>query len=275
MRGVAALQVLAVHYEDYFVCRKQYFPNLNLFGPYYPGAVGMVLFFVLSGFVISYSYFDRLCAGDNRTIGKYIGLRYARLWPLHVTTLVCMFLFSIPHLSGDLWSLAANALLLHAVFPHYGVLFNYNGPSWAIGVEMVCYLLFILPCLACRRLHENWIALLAVIGIYIGYKGFTTWSLPLSTCSFYVGCGFQVFKYGSAFVLGMSLFLSLRILDRAMGHALRVRRMFKDAATICMLLFVFCGYLNHWWNDLVPMHDSVWLILSAVWISFAYLSKRQ
>ena len=57
MRGVAALQVLAVHYEHYFIIRKQYFPDLLLFGPNYPGAVGMVLFFVLSGFIICYLLF--------------------------------------------------------------------------------------------------------------------------------------------------------------------------------------------------------------------------
>jgi peptidoglycan/LPS O-acetylase OafA/YrhL len=98
MRGVAALQVMAFHYEDYFIVRQDYFPGLLVATPYFPGAVGMVLFFVLSGFVIAYSYLDRLRAGNESDVVEYLIKRYARLWPLHLATLLVVIVFAVPRL---------------------------------------------------------------------------------------------------------------------------------------------------------------------------------
>jgi exopolysaccharide production protein ExoZ len=275
MRGVAALQVLAVHYEYYFYDAKHYFSGPGMIRPFFPGAVGMILFFMLSGFVISYSYFEELRTNDHRAMAHYVTKRYFRLWPLHITTL-CVFLLAVPRYPIDGLSLLANATLLHALFPADGRLFAYNDVSWSIGVEMVCYLLFIFICVLTRRLKQVALFALGVGGIYIGYQGFTPWTAYLSYCSGYVGCGFELLKYGSAFILGLSLFLSLQIIDAAIGIRTQLRYVLKFASFSALFLFVSYGYLKYMWinGPVVPLSDQEWLTISASWISLAFLARN-
>ena len=90
LRGVAALLVVLQHTDMVFLSRKP--PHLWL---------GVDLFFVLSGFVLSYAYQDKLDRG--LTTLRFMGARLVRLWPLYLLGL-CLGAFATPPF-----------LLLHAV----------------------------------------------------------------------------------------------------------------------------------------------------------------
>jgi peptidoglycan/LPS O-acetylase OafA/YrhL len=100
--------------------------------------------------------------------------RFARIYPLHVITLVAaagMTLIAsgvIPKIG----TLLTNITLTKSWLPLKEFFFSYNAPSWSISDEMFFYLLFpvLLPLLVkfCRSAKRIWIAVIVFIALYIG-----------------------------------------------------------------------------------------------------------
>jgi peptidoglycan/LPS O-acetylase OafA/YrhL len=155
-------------------------------------------------------------------------------------------------------------------------MYAFNGPAWSIGVEIVCYLAFVLLALALRPAGRVWLLLVGAVAVYARYHGFSDWSLPLASCSATVGCGFQVLKYGSAFILGAGLFLVIREVDARIPAGDRARRLFRWATLAGMILFLLFGVLKSFFHDSrpLPMADREWLLISVFWLSAAYLSRH-
>jgi len=152
-RGVCALLV-AVH-------------NLN-FGPWIPqiafvfhSSLFVDFFFVLSGFVISHAYSDRL--GHQSDVAAFMLRRIGRLWPLHFAMLIALVSLyfskfavgSLVHLNLDdsatqaghsLRTIATNLLLIQA-FDGPSQL-TWNAPSWSISTEFWTYFIFSIVCLS-------------------------------------------------------------------------------------------------------------------------------
>ncbi|MEZ5735249.1 MAG: acyltransferase [Novosphingobium sp.] len=106
------------------------------------------LFFVLSGYVFAHVYLDgRLQSRVG--MSSFAVARVARLYPLHLLTLfICAALF---------WDEPRNTLLtfIGHLFMLQGVLGpegrGFNGPSWSISVEILCYILFAVAASSSRR----------------------------------------------------------------------------------------------------------------------------
>lgn len=106
------------------------------------GAVGMSLFFILSGYVLAYSHPDGI---DN--IKNYAKRRFARIYPVYVLAAIVTLPFLVLVQQGRrkivefLFIIFSNVFLLQAWFPP---LFNYwnDGGSWSISVEAFFYALF-------------------------------------------------------------------------------------------------------------------------------------
>lgn len=96
------------------------------------GYAGVAFFFVLSGFVLSWS-FHPLAA----TV--FFHRRFARVYPLHlVTALAVALVFGFPELGVAV----ANLLLLQAWWPTEQVAFALNGASWSLSAEAFFYACF-------------------------------------------------------------------------------------------------------------------------------------
>jgi peptidoglycan/LPS O-acetylase OafA/YrhL len=115
------------------------------------GFLGVDLFFVLSGFIISYNYWQRFSAFSYDTYRSFLWARLARLYPVHVFTLIASALLLIGvRVSGfvsakdfSTWTpgnFLANALLVHAWRLHY--IESWNSASWSISCEWFAYLVF-------------------------------------------------------------------------------------------------------------------------------------
>jgi peptidoglycan/LPS O-acetylase OafA/YrhL len=97
---------------------------------------GVSFFFVLSGFILTYSY-PRLAGWAD--VRRFLIYRVARIWPAHVvTTLITIVIYSMPI---D-YRLVANLAMVHAWVPNWPWFFSYNSVSWSISTEFFFYLIF-------------------------------------------------------------------------------------------------------------------------------------
>ena len=114
-------------------------PRLDKIAPL--GVTGVSFFFVLSGFVLTWSFFDR------DTAGRFYWRRVARIYPLVVvTTLVALPVFYGPTAFAKPWDLGAVTLslvLLHGWFSGIPQIFFAGNPaSWSLSCEAFFYALF-------------------------------------------------------------------------------------------------------------------------------------
>lgn len=125
------------------------------------GYLGVDLFFVLSGFIISYNYWNRLAPFSAGAYRGFLWLRLARLYPVHLFTLLLSALLLLGvRVSGaaytkdfSTWTLPnflANAAMVHAWRLHY--VESWNNASWSISCEWFAYLLF--PLLVISQLNK-------------------------------------------------------------------------------------------------------------------------
>ncbi|MCO8050049.1 acyltransferase [Proteus penneri] len=132
IRFFAAIFVLFSHL-DFFKNTPFYFIYVK------EGFIGVTLFFILSGFVLSYSYQEKLLRGEKNKFAFYTA-RIARIYPLHILTLLFTLLFL--YQNESIKEILSNIFLLQALIPKASYYFSLNAPSWSISVELFFYLCF-------------------------------------------------------------------------------------------------------------------------------------
>jgi peptidoglycan/LPS O-acetylase OafA/YrhL len=130
------------------------------------GSAGVTFFFILSGFVLTLNYHDRL--RTRRQLWNYAVARFARIYPVYLVVLT----WPVVHLWAQnalaKWQLLEHLLLLQAWDPDVHVAMGFVGPAWSISVELFLYatlpLLVPLVRLLDRRTWTlvTWIALVLV-----------------------------------------------------------------------------------------------------------------
>jgi len=144
------------------------------------GELGVVLFFVLSGFLISYLLFKEQAVTGTIRVKDFYTRRALRIWPLYfLVVLSALFVlpfapfFTIPGFGRDaVWSNLAYKLALFVFFlPNLVLtwlgLVPYASQAWSIGAEEQFYLVW--PLLN-RKAGNRWTLMLAVIGGYLSLK---------------------------------------------------------------------------------------------------------
>ncbi|WP_329398987.1 acyltransferase family protein [Streptomyces melanogenes] len=136
MRFIAALMVFFFHVS---------LPDFTPFGGDFAddaewlfskgGWVGVSFFFILSGFVLTWS------ARPGDTPRRFMRRRLVKLYPNHVVTFaLSMLLFAGATATWKQW--LPNILLVHTWIPDYNTFFGINPPSWSLACEVVFYLCF-------------------------------------------------------------------------------------------------------------------------------------
>jgi peptidoglycan/LPS O-acetylase OafA/YrhL len=153
LRIIAAVWVVLFHFRPLLRdaapgFRDALAPLLNC------GAQGVDLFFILSGFVLTWNYFDRMgWSWSTRGTLHFLWLRLARVWPvylvtLHLAALWVIFTLHVGHvpwqdLSGfNAVSYVRQVLLVQLWFQPYFDGSSWDGPAWSISAEWLAYLLF-------------------------------------------------------------------------------------------------------------------------------------
>lgn len=106
------------------------------------GYAGVPFFFVLSGFILSHTYHDKLGSGHISS-RKYLLLRIARIFPLHVLIAALFVIYTPYGQHSSVLQVSLNALLLQSWIPNSEYYFSLNGVSWSLSVELFFYSSFI------------------------------------------------------------------------------------------------------------------------------------
>jgi peptidoglycan/LPS O-acetylase OafA/YrhL len=153
LRIVAAMWVVLFHFRpllwDAFPAFSSALkPVLNC------GAQGVDLFFILSGFVLTWNYLDKMGPTFSaRAAVRFLWLRLARVWPVYLVTLHLaaawtIFTLYVGHIPApDVAKLNAidyvrQLLLVSLWFHPFFDDTSWDGPAWSISAEWLAYLMF-------------------------------------------------------------------------------------------------------------------------------------
>ena len=226
LRFFAAWLVLQHHFTNFALV-----PVLQRYTGF--GATGVTFFFVLSGFVLTWSFVP------SDTAPRFYWRRFARIWPLHaLTTLLALPVFytwrDVPLEWGPV---LLSFALLHAWVPTATTYFAGNPASWSLSCEMFFYAVH--PLLIRRVLGWS----VAVIGGAMLAVGVATvvvadlaidWPDRIAGWLLYIS---PVFRIGE-FFLGMALAAALK-------RGLRIPLPLLPAALLTGLWFVFYYDVAH------------------------------
>lgn len=141
------------------------------------GYLGVDVFFVLSGYILTHVYYDKFFIEKNNLQAgwTFIKRRFARIYPLHLATLLgaIVYMTTMRKLVGAYEYMPFDQIWKHATLIHaWGTidgLISWNFPSWSVSAEWFAYLvIFPLAHLSYRLLKLNGFILFALT-IFIGY----------------------------------------------------------------------------------------------------------
>ena len=104
------------------------------------GGIGVPFFFILSGFVLTLAYRERLANPTRSAIKGYYVSRVARVWPLHLLTFALTFALPVGPQAIEFGPALANAFLVHTWFPDLRYVQSNNSVSWTLAIESFFYL---------------------------------------------------------------------------------------------------------------------------------------
>lgn len=144
LRGIAACMVILYHSPFNF--------GLQPLGIFNNSYLFVDFFFILSGFVMTFAYGEKILEGFP--FYKYISLRLGRIYPLHLFILLAwvpyvlikQYLYSTGYGGTDqidtsnIYTFISNLFLVHSMGIHSNLSWNY--PSWSISTEFFAYLTF-------------------------------------------------------------------------------------------------------------------------------------
>jgi peptidoglycan/LPS O-acetylase OafA/YrhL len=165
LRIVAALWVVLFHFRPLLQMASP--PLYDHLKPILDcGAQGVDLFFILSGFVLTWNYLERMGgAWSTRSTLHFLWLRLARVWPLYLVTMHLAALWIVFTLNvGDFPSPEAGSLtaisylrqlvMVQLWFQPFFDFSSWDGPAWSISAEWLAYLLFGLLVLVVFRIER-------------------------------------------------------------------------------------------------------------------------
>jgi peptidoglycan/LPS O-acetylase OafA/YrhL len=217
---------------------------------FHTGGIGVAFFFMLSGFVLSLNYGSRFTSFNAHSFSRLYFLRLARIYPLHVATMLMSLPLWIMRREIPSWDdTLANLTLAQSWYPIGSRIFAFNGVAWTLSVEWFFYLSlpFIILLMHRMGLSKTKIRCLGVaIGAFLlsyaahrmmnhGVTNYTAmwWLLNISPmlhiCTFVIGIG-----------LGQWFALSSRSFSWTM-----ISPTLLEVAALIVIAAVYAIYL-HW-----------------------------
>lgn len=159
------------------------------------GFVGVAFFFVLSGFVLTWSTAPGTPARD------FWAKRVARVYPSHLFMAGVALVVPVLVLPVTVWGVVANLTLTQAWFRPWDIAFSLDSVSWSLSCEAFFYLIAPVVMLALRRRSTRaairfcavWVGLSAVVAVVMGRAG-NAWDIwaytlpPVRSGEFVLGC---------------------------------------------------------------------------------------
>ncbi len=240
LTGVRAMAALWVFYF-HLIKEKSFFLDFTYFIPLVKkGALGVDLFFILSGLVISYVYQSQFATFDSKKALNFLSLRIARIFPVHWFMLfACLVAFLVSvRLTGhfpehadrySLLSFVYNLFNVHA----WGVLRDYtwNFPSWSVSAEWFAYLTFPFTAPFFIRLDKMYANVLVILLCLLVLFNFNTYVVATSP---WYGLHFLV-QILTEFSIGCCLF---NLFKMQQGLSLQHKKAWDYVALGCIGLVI-------------------------------------
>jgi peptidoglycan/LPS O-acetylase OafA/YrhL len=180
LRGLAALGVAVYHWQNFrsvelgkFVYEAPF--SLALLPFYKFGWILVDFFFLLSGFVFYFVYAGAIY--DKRVNGRiFLVARFARLYPLHILTLVVVaalhslyyhrFGTNFAYTHNDVTHFVLHMFML-ADSP-LAIGWSFNGPIWSVSIEVLLYGVFFLLARMTKPTFNLCLAIVVMgLGLYV------------------------------------------------------------------------------------------------------------
>ncbi len=202
LRGIFILMIVIYHMGGYF--DSSFSSVLHL--PYkWGGVMGNSFFVMLSGFVISCGYRDRIL--EKRVdFGGFIKKRLIKIYPMYLVTDVIQACFLVYEqgMIINFKNIAANFFMVTTGW--VDDIYPYNISSWFVSVLLLCYIIYYV---LCRTARENpKLVLYLEIGLVLwGYLLLSkNWDVPFcyshdgeGMLNFFIGCIlFEIYEKNSA-----------------------------------------------------------------------------
>ena len=146
LRGFAAMAVVLFHFNEILVLFVTQELTMLLRKCY----LMVDLFFIMSGFIMLHVYGASFTNSiQQHTFWTFIKARFARLYPLHLFTLIAsvVLFYSLSNATDSISSriynpnaIVTNLFMLHACGVHD--IFTWNVPAWSISAEWWAYMVF-------------------------------------------------------------------------------------------------------------------------------------
>jgi peptidoglycan/LPS O-acetylase OafA/YrhL len=202
LRGIAAMMVVMQHFSA--TAARHATVTIPSLIPH--GYMAVDLFFVLSGFIMAYTYRADFALRGNLAMPSFLLKRAARILPLNTVVVIAIMLAgaaseliagsNIFYASRDpAYDVMCNLLLLQGL----GFGMNLNGPSWSISTEFAAYLLF--PALLALAFSRRPVViattlLLSVAGVIITALNRLRLGMDVDTVSGEITLCFAQFVFG-------------------------------------------------------------------------------
>ena len=152
LRGVAALSIVVWHWQHFYAVsgtwedgwQRTAQPFYVFLRPFYDeGWAAVDLFFALSGFIFFWLY-SRAIAEKAIGASRFAWLRFSRLYPLHLATLliVAVLQFYFQRATGQYfifdtndWQHFATSLIMAQQWLPPTLDQSFNGPAWSVSIE--------------------------------------------------------------------------------------------------------------------------------------------
>ena len=150
IRAVAALWVLVGHYSG-FLLEYFHFPRDSILEPLFRSPyAGVDLFFILSGFIIAYTYSSSFLEQGLKSSPGFWWKRFARIYPVYLLmTLIAGGMFAVAFAVGhqfrhdDAVQLDAMTVVTNVLGIQTWVdLPSLDGPAWSVSAEFFAYAVF-------------------------------------------------------------------------------------------------------------------------------------
>ena len=181
LRFLTAFAILVFHYRHFAFADKTVglvddrLPLYRLLHVFYDGGpYGVWIFWCISGFIFFWKYRDAIA---DRSVGgwKFFALRFSRLYPLHIATLLLVALVQPLYfnLNGYFFVYQDNDLthfllqLLMASNWGFQDALSFDGPIWSISIEVLVYFFFFIMLLATR----SWLLNVVIIAACLTASG--------------------------------------------------------------------------------------------------------
>ena len=201
LRFAAAFTVLIAHYFHFYMHGYEYRdyafehqPLFQLLEPFYRyGTRAVEVFWCLSGFIFYHQYATVIHL-RGMPIMRFFWLRFSRLYPLHLLTLVTVAALQWAYHAkfGVFYIVETNNIkhfLLNLLFVQYWGFqdaFSFNTPAWSVSVELLVYLFFYL---STRVLGTSIFNSLFCLGLCSGLNSYLGAEPVIGRCFFYFYAG--------------------------------------------------------------------------------------